>query len=424
VLPRSELDIGWSDLIAALGYCAAPQRAQPLHATLEQAWSEAAHAVVALSVRSAFDLLLHALALPHGSEVLFSAVTIRDMPRIAEAHGLVPVPVDMDMRTLEVDPASIERAVSPRTRLLVVAHLFGSRMPLAAAAEVAQRHGLLLVEDCAQAFAGDAYRGAPESAVSLFSFGPIKTNTALGGAVAWVRDPSLAQRMRTRQAALPVQRRARFLSKVLRYAAIRLLLLPPAFTVFAALCRAAGSTHDAVISGAVRGFPGADLLPQIRHRPCTPLLLLLRRRVMGACAQRIAARAARARRLAALLPQVQRPGDAAEVHRYWVFPVLHPHPAEAVARMWRAGFDATQGASSLQVLAPPPDRPELAATRAAAVMARLLYLPVHPALAGRAAGRLARAAAGIWPAERAAPAASAVRHSVRVAVSSAGKLPA
>ena len=53
-----------------------------------------------LSVRSGWDLLLHVLAWPAGSEVIVSAITHPDMIRILRAHGLVPVPVDVDLDTL------------------------------------------------------------------------------------------------------------------------------------------------------------------------------------------------------------------------------------------------------------------------------------------------------------------------------------
>jgi perosamine synthetase len=402
MIPRSDLDIGWTDLLAAAGYCAMPRRAARLHGDLERRWSVPgeSEAVISLSVRTAFDQLLHVLALPRGSEVIFSAVTIPDMPRIAEAHGLVPVPVDLDMRTLTVDPASVERALSVRTRLVVVAHLFGSRMPLHAVASLARRHRLLLVEDCAQAYCGDGYRGSPHTDVALFSFGPIKTSTALGGAVVWIRDATLAARMRSRQATLPQQARGMFLRRVLKYATIKLLLLPPAYTAFVLLCRALGTTHDSIVSGAGRGFPGADLLAQIRRRPATPLLLLLSRRLAQVrrphTAKRIAQRVANAQLLSAVLPQVRRPGEAATLHAHWIFPVLHTRPADAVVQLWRAGFDATLGASSLQVVQPPRDRPDLHASRAAAAMERVLYLPVHRTIGDAAARRMVRVAARIW----------------------------
>ena len=76
--------------------------------------------------------------------------------------------------------------------MILVAHLFGSRVDLAPLA----RPGVLLVEDCAQSFRGPGARGDPPADVSLFSFGSIKTATALGGALVRVEDAALRARMR------------------------------------------------------------------------------------------------------------------------------------------------------------------------------------------------------------------------------------
>src|SRR5918997_7215245 len=89
-----------------------------------------------------------------GGEVLVSAVTHPDMVRIIEGHGLRAVPVDLDTTTLEPRIKLLQRALSPRTRTVLVAHLFGSRFDLDPIAAFARRHRLLLVEDCAQTFRG------------------------------------------------------------------------------------------------------------------------------------------------------------------------------------------------------------------------------------------------------------------------------
>ena len=138
-----------------------------------------------------------------------SAVTIRDMVKVVEYHGLVPIPVDVDPHTLQPTPEDVLKAVSSRTRVLVVAHIYGTVSPLDALAAIARRHGILLIEDCAEALfraapfsstaaspprstsratgtllvePGRWFRGSASADVSMFSFGSIKTATALGGA--------------------------------------------------------------------------------------------------------------------------------------------------------------------------------------------------------------------------------------------------
>src|SRR6266702_6873231 len=121
---RHRLDIEPSDLAAGLAAMSAsdPRRAA---ADLERLWSPGGQALATYSVRSGFHLLLSTLQLPPGSEVLFSAVTHPDMPRLALHHGLIPVPIDLEPATLAPRPELVHRAITDRTRMLVVAHLFG-----------------------------------------------------------------------------------------------------------------------------------------------------------------------------------------------------------------------------------------------------------------------------------------------------------
>jgi perosamine synthetase len=419
MIPRNQPDIGAADLLAALGSTLVRPRAPGGGRTSEKAsaaeaarvealWPPDRHAIACLSVRSAFDLLLRTLQLPAGAEVIFSAITIRDMPRIAEAHGLVPVPADVEPATLAVDAVSVERAMTDRTALIVAAHLFGSRMPLDTLAALARARGVLLVEDCAQSFTGIPAAGSSPAALSLYSFGPIKTATALGGAVALVRDAALADAMRARLAADPLQDPRSFRRRVLKYLAIRAAVTRPGWTAFTAACRAAGRSHDEVISAALRGFPGPELLLQLRQRPCSPLLRLVRRRLVdhGPAAPR--ARAAAAERLLARLPEVRRPGSAAAFHSHWVVPVLAPDPDTAVAGFWRAGIDATRGASSLHVVPVPRGNsaPEPAAARA--LLEEVLYLPAWPGLRPAEVDRVV-AAAEFWCGDGAAAGGRVVR---------------
>jgi dTDP-4-amino-4,6-dideoxygalactose transaminase len=358
---------------------------------VEARWSSDADALVCLSVRSGLDLLLATLAYPKGSEILVSAITIRDMVRIVEQHGLLPVPVDLDMQTLNVRMESLKRARSPRTKAVLVAHLFGSRMDLEEVGVFAREHGLLLIEDCAQSFTGLQHRGHAASDVTMFSFGPIKTSTALGGAILGIRDRSLLARMRAIKSHHPRQTRWHFFRRVCRFALVKLLLCRVPFTLFCSVCRLLNKSHDEVISHSVRGFSGPDLFSNVRRQPGYPLLALLRRRLDRFHGQRIARRMAAARTVLRSAPTLPRPGGEAAHHSYWTFPVQSLTPDALVGHLWRRGFDATRGAWSLHAVSAPAQCALLKAPKAQEAMSQVVYLPVHPEVSDEELQRLTRA---------------------------------
>lgn len=402
--PRLRLDLGWSDVLHGLAASATARDRDRRARALESGWSPRGDALACLSVRSGFDLLLSALALPPGSEVLFSAITISDMPRIARHHGLVPVPVDLDLETLSPQVDRAAAAITPRTRVLVVAHLFGRRVDLAAFLPLARRHELVLVEDCAQGFRDPADSGHPEAAASFFSFGTIKSATALGGALVRVRQPSVLARMRALESTWPVQPRSAYFQRVAKYGLLHAVSHPSLYALLARGCEAQGTTLDAVIGGAVRGFPvqqgggpldddaiTAALLTKIRHRASATLLAMLRRRLTRFDGRRLAARARSGDELARLLPAgAFQPGGAAPGGSHWVFPVLVARPDVLIAALSRAGFDASKATSSLFAVAPPPDRPDLAPHEARRLIEHVVFAPAYPELSNRERLRLAR----------------------------------
>jgi len=389
MIPRGVLDIGWFDLAAAVGYCFRRGDRDALTSCVEGVMEDGDRDLACLSVRSGFDLVLTALSLPEGSEVLVSAITIRDMVRIIREHGLVPVPVDLDMSTLSLDMDALRRARSPRTRAILVAHLFGSRMPLDEVASFAEEHGVLLFEDCAQAFAGPGFCGSDRSDLVMFSFGPIKTHTSLGGGILRFRDPDLKARARRVQSGWPIQTRSMFLRRVLKYFAVKAVLTRVGTSCFVAVSRALGRSHDTVMSACVRGFAGPGFFDRIRNRPSTPLLALLARRLTAFDLARIGRRTEAAESVASRSPGVMRPGTLARPHTHWVFPVLAADPDHAVRTLWANGFDATRGASSLGVLETPGHRPDTDPVQARTAMDGLLYVPALPWLSVHQLDRLA-----------------------------------
>ena len=108
--------------------------------------------------RVAFLYLLQALGLPPGSEIVFPALTFWVMPEMARVAGLQPVFADVDPCTMNMDPASLERVLSPRTRAVVPTHLYGRPCDMYEILCIARRRGLRVIEDCAHAL-GASYRG-------------------------------------------------------------------------------------------------------------------------------------------------------------------------------------------------------------------------------------------------------------------------
>ena len=402
MIPRKRIDIGWADLASGMLGCVMPGNAVKLCSEIEAQWDARAN-LACLSVRSGFDALLTVLALPPGSEMLVSAVNIADMPRIIEAHGLTPVPVDLDMQTLAVSMASLERACTPRTRALLVAHLFGSRMPMQALVEFCNKNKCLLIEDCAQGYTGDAWRGERVADVSLFSFGPVKPATALGGAVLSFRDTALRDRVRAHMQRWPPQTRSAYALRLLKYVALAPFGNATAFGALAAMCRACGTTHEKLVSGAARGFAGGDFFGGIRRQSSPPLLRLLRRRLVQGEQASALRRMARSRQLQTLLGgglvagafgafgAIATIGTNAEQHRYWIFPVTHDEGDALIRHLAQQGFDAAYSASSLGVVAAPPGAAP--AAEAARAFARLLYLPAHEGMSERDIEGLAQAIA-------------------------------
>ena len=397
VYPRHRLDVSVRDLLFGLTACIWASRRRRLAAKVARVFPPGENTLVCLSVRSGFDLLLGALAEPPGGEVLVSAVTHPDMVRIIEEHGLRAMPVDLDGATLGPRVELLEAALSPRTRAVLVAHLFGGRFDLGPVAAFARRHGLLLVEDCAQAFRGTQDAGDTAANVSMFSFGAIKTASAVGGAVLHVRDAGLLRKMRLAQDRWPVQRRLHYAARLLKALCLVLFGRPLAYGLLVRLCDLRGRDLDELLNGAVRTFPASGgarggLFKEIRRQPSAPLLALLVRRLRAFDASRLARRAAVGERVVRRLPStVRHPGGLAGSRTHWLFPVEASDAEGLVAALRERGFDASRVTSSIASVPAPPDLLWCEPEHANRMMAHLVFLPVYPELPKEAIDRLVRA---------------------------------
>lgn len=100
---------------------------------------------------AALAIALRGLGLKPGDEVITAALGAVPTPEAIALAGATPVLVDVDPETWLIDPQQVAAAITPRTRALLAVHLYGMPVPLAPLLELARRHDLALVEDCAQA---------------------------------------------------------------------------------------------------------------------------------------------------------------------------------------------------------------------------------------------------------------------------------
>lgn len=350
---RKKIDIGMGDLAWGLMHCLLPGDRDAITEAIRRAW-KCRDAFPCLSIRSGFDLLLKTCDWPVGSEIILSGLTIRDMPRIVQQHRLVPIGIDLDPQTLSPNLAELERAITPRTKAIVIAHLFGGLCDLDGIVDLARRYQLLLIEDCAQAYVGNHDLGDPRADISMFSFGPIKTNTALAGGVFRIRRGELLAAMQANHARWPRQSRLSFAKRIMKYATIALASTRWGMSGLARWFRWRGGNHDQFVAQAARGFAGSGFFDRIRLRPAVPLLRLLLTKLLDFDPSGIVTRQQRGlRMLADLAPRFIAPGAKANRPTFWVMTLLVDEPQSLVEHLWSHGFDATHR-SSLEIVGDKP----------------------------------------------------------------------
>jgi len=388
---RLRPDIRYADIGYGLVRCLLPGRRERALSELARLWTGPEHTFACLSVRTGFSVLLESLALPAGSEVVMTGLNIPDMIEIVRRHGLTPVPLDISLATLAPRPEDLERVLTPRTKVVLIAHLFGAIIDVEPLLPVLQGRQIRLLEDCAPAFAGcHGYQGHPQSDAAMFSFGPIKSCTALGGALLRVRDPELRRRMADLERGFPVQQRRAFFFRLCKYAGLKLATSKLVWGAIVKYCQWRGIAYDEKINAAGRGFAGAgDLLAKIRRRPSAPLLWLLRRRLHRFDGSAFERRRRNGAQLASLLAgEMPLPGTAALGSSFWVFPLLCPQRGKLIEALRTHGFDAARH-DSLHVvpLALPPATG--ANQQVQQIREQLMFVPVGSDLPEREIRRLA-----------------------------------
>ena len=174
------------------------------------------HGIAVTNGTAALDLAVAALEIGAGDEVIMPAFTIISCASAVVRAGATPVLIDSDMGTWNMDVTQIEQRITSRTKAIMVVHTYGLPVDMDPVLELADRYGLAIIEDAAEAH-GQLYKGTPCGSfgdISTFSFYPNKHITTGEGGMVLTNDDKLAERCRSLRN-LCFQRERRFVHEEL-----------------------------------------------------------------------------------------------------------------------------------------------------------------------------------------------------------------
>jgi perosamine synthetase len=172
----------------------------PQVAEFERRFAEytgAPHALASTSCTTSLHLVVAALGLGPGDEVIVPAFTWIATANVVEYQGATPVFADIDLATFNLDVEAFEAAITERTVGVIPVHLFGLCAEMDPILEIAERHGLWVLEDAACAFGG-WYHGRSAGTLGIagaFSFHPRKSITTGEGGMVTTADDDLARKV-------------------------------------------------------------------------------------------------------------------------------------------------------------------------------------------------------------------------------------
>jgi dTDP-4-amino-4,6-dideoxygalactose transaminase len=194
---KDEIDAGIQEVLSSAQFILGPN-VRAFEEEVAQ-YCGVRHAIAVASGTDALHLALRAAGLRRGDEVITTPFTFIGTVEAIAYLGAKPVFVDIDPRSFNIDPALVEAAITPRTRAVLPVHLFGQPADLDLIAAVCRRHGLKLIEDCAQSF-GAEYGGRRSGAygdAGCFSFFPSKNLGGYGdGGMVVTDDDTIAEEVR------------------------------------------------------------------------------------------------------------------------------------------------------------------------------------------------------------------------------------
>lgn len=174
----------------------------PTVTRFEEMWADrlgVRHAVACSSGTAGLHCCLHAAGVGPGDEVITSSFSFVASGNVIVYTGATPVFAEVDSLTFNMDPAAVEAAITPRTKAILIVDIFGYPAEVPALIEIAERHGLAIVEDACQSIDGD-YDGRKLGTFghpTVYGFYANKQLTTAEGGVIFTDDPDLYRRLKS-----------------------------------------------------------------------------------------------------------------------------------------------------------------------------------------------------------------------------------
>ena len=201
-IPLSTPDITEAEIEAVVAVLRTPRLSLgPVSEQFEEAvatYISVPHAVAVSSGTAGLHLCMRALGIGEGDEVIVPSFAFIAAANAIRYERATPVFADIDPVTLNIDPQRIEEAITSRTRAILVVHNFGVPAEISAILEIAERHGLLVIEDACEALGAEhcGRKAGSMGHAGVFAFYPNKQITTGEGGMVVTQDESLARRIR------------------------------------------------------------------------------------------------------------------------------------------------------------------------------------------------------------------------------------
>lgn len=157
------------------------------------------------SGRSGFYAILQAMGIGEGDEVILQAFTTVALANTLQLLGAKPIFVDIDERTLNMDPEKIEERITPATKVIIIQHTFGNPADVERILEIAKRNNIMTVEDCAHSLGAECagVKTGKFADAAFFSFGRDKVISSVSGGMVIAKDAALSKKIEAIRGGLP-----------------------------------------------------------------------------------------------------------------------------------------------------------------------------------------------------------------------------